>query len=113
MLGDVVGQNGCRAVCRKLPQLRREYAVDVAVVNGENAAEGNGILPADARALRDAGADVVTTGNHVLRRRFGLRRLGFFFLCLTAAMAGQRQGNGGSGTQRIFRLYPGPGHRCQ
>ena len=69
MLGDVVGQNGCRAVCRKLPQLRREYAVDVAVVNGENAAEGNGILPADARALRDAGADVVTTGNHVLRRR--------------------------------------------
>ena len=39
MLGDVVGANGCRTVCRKLPGLRREYGVDVAVVNGENAAE--------------------------------------------------------------------------
>lgn len=69
MLGDVVGQGGCDAVRAQLPLLKREYGADAVVVNGENAAVGNGILPANAKHLFDSGADVVTTGNHAFRRR--------------------------------------------
>ena len=69
MLGDVVGQNGCSYLMDTLPGLRRQYGVDFVVANGENAAEGNGILPASAAQLLDAGVDVITLGNHGLRRR--------------------------------------------
>ncbi|MEG1686511.1 MAG: TIGR00282 family metallophosphoesterase [Angelakisella sp.] len=69
MLGDVVGQNGCSFVTKQLPGLRRRYGVQLTVANGENSAEGNGILPASAQQLFDAGVDVITLGNHALRRR--------------------------------------------
>jgi len=69
MLGDVVGPGGCDAVRALLPQLRREYGADFVIVNGENSAAGNGILPSSARHLFDSGADAITTGNHVFRRR--------------------------------------------
>lgn len=69
MLGDVVGQNGCSFMQRHLPALRRQYEVGLVVANGENSAEGNGILPASAQSLWDAGVDVITLGNHALRRR--------------------------------------------
>lgn len=68
-LGDVVGRAGCEFVSRHLHSLKKMYGVDVCVVNGENSAEGNGITPDSARMLFDAGADVITTGNHVLKRR--------------------------------------------
>ena len=44
-LGDVVGQPGCQAVRRFLPQFKREHSVDVVIANGENSAMGNGVLP--------------------------------------------------------------------
>ena len=69
MVGDVVGSLGCRAIERYLPQIKREYGAEIAIVNGENSAQGNGILPSSANALWNAGADVITTGNHVYRRR--------------------------------------------
>lgn len=68
-IGDVVGQVGCDCLRRHLPQVKRTYGVDFTVVNGENSAEGNGILPKSADSIFDSGADVITTGNHVLRRR--------------------------------------------
>lgn len=68
-VGDVVGDIGCRYLARRLPQLKKEYAVDLCIVNGENSAEGNGITPESAQTLFTYGADVVTTGNHVFRRR--------------------------------------------
>jgi len=64
-IGDVVGRAGRRAVCEMLPELRTRYAVDFTIVNGENAAGGHGITEQIFHDLRDAGADVVTTGNHV------------------------------------------------
>lgn len=67
--GDVVGAAACECMRRELPGLRRAYDADVIVVNGENSAEGNGITPHSAKTLFDAGADVITTGNHGLRRR--------------------------------------------
>ncbi len=65
MLGDIVGQTGCRAVCLALPSLRRTLNTDLVIVNGENAASGFGLTPAQLGELLGAGVDVVTTGNHI------------------------------------------------
>ena len=69
MLGDVVGQGGCEAVRKQLPALKKYYSADAVIVNGENSAQGNGILPSSAEHIFSSGADVITTGNHVFRRR--------------------------------------------
>ena len=63
------GRPGRRAVEERLPGLRDELDLDFCVVNGENAADGLGITPKIADALLGAGADVITLGNHVWRRR--------------------------------------------
>jgi len=68
-LGDVVGRSGRAAVLETLPKLRERYRADFVVVNGENAAGGFGISEAILTELLDAGADVVTTGNHVWDQR--------------------------------------------
>ncbi len=67
--GDVVGRAGREAVCGNLPRLRQELELDFIVVNGENAAGGYGITDKICRQFYDAGADVVTTGNHVWDQR--------------------------------------------
>lgn len=71
-LGDVVGRAGRRAITERLPSLRERYRADFVVVNGENAAGGFGITEAILSELLDAGADVVTTGNHVWDQREAL-----------------------------------------
>jgi metallophosphoesterase (TIGR00282 family) len=53
----------------RLPGLREELEIDFCAVNGENAADGAGLTPKLADRLLTAGADVVTLGNHVWRRR--------------------------------------------
>jgi metallophosphoesterase (TIGR00282 family) len=53
----------------RLQELRHELDVDVCIVNGENAADGIGLTAKLAEKLLGAGADVVTTGNHVWRHR--------------------------------------------
>ena len=74
-VGDVVGRPGRSAVHALLPRLREELRVDFAVVNGENAAGGAGLTGEIARELHDAGADVVTNGNHVWDQRQFLREI--------------------------------------
>jgi len=66
-VGDVVGEGGLAMLARTLPRVRRELGVHFAVVNGENAS-GVGLTPRQARDIRDAGADVVTLGNHTWNR---------------------------------------------
>jgi metallophosphoesterase (TIGR00282 family) len=68
-IGDVVGEPGRRAVAAKLPGLRERHRADLVIVNGENSAGGVGITERSAADLFDAGADVITTGNHVYRHR--------------------------------------------
>ena len=63
-LGDVVGRNGRNLVYRELPRLRENLEIDLAIVNGENAAGGFGITEKIFNDFRNAGADVVTSGNH-------------------------------------------------
>jgi metallophosphoesterase (TIGR00282 family) len=71
-LGDVVGRSGRNALIERLPDLRGRYGADFVVVNGENAAGGFGITEQILLELLDAGADVVTTGNHVWDQREAL-----------------------------------------
>ena len=67
-LGDVVGSVGCNALKHVLPKLKAEKNIDFCVVNGENSADGNGILSQSAELLFSIGADVITGGNHTFRR---------------------------------------------
>jgi 2',3'-cyclic-nucleotide 2'-phosphodiesterase len=69
LVGDVMGKPGVLAVRRLLPKLIADKAVDLTIVNGENVAGGVGITPELAKELFEAGADVITTGNHVWRQR--------------------------------------------
>jgi metallophosphoesterase (TIGR00282 family) len=71
-LGDVVGRAGRQALIAKLPGMRERLAADFVVVNAENAAGGFGISEDIFLELRDAGADVVTLGNHVWDHREAL-----------------------------------------
>ena len=71
-LGDVVGRTGRAVVLDMLPKLRERYKLDFVVVNGENAAGGFGITEEILRDLLDAGADVVTGGNHSWDQREAL-----------------------------------------
>ena len=67
-VGDVVGNPGLDRVRRRLRQLKRDTGADFTVVNGENAAVV-GLLPHQAEDILDAGADVITMGNHTWGKR--------------------------------------------
>jgi metallophosphoesterase (TIGR00282 family) len=69
LVGDVMGKAGLLAVRRALPRAIADRSVDFTIVNGENVAGGVGITPPLAADLFAAGADVITTGNHVWRQR--------------------------------------------
>ena len=64
-IGDVIGKPGRQALDTFLPQMKQEYAVDLTIVNAENSAHGIGVTPETAEELLKAGADVLTSGNHV------------------------------------------------
>ena len=64
-IGDVIGKPGRQALARLLPLLKQEYMVDFTIVNAENSAGGIGVTPETAADLWNAGADVLTSGNHV------------------------------------------------
>lgn len=68
-LGDIVGQTGRLLVIQKLPELRKRYAIDFTVINADNAAHGFGLTGGICNQLYEAGADVVTTGNHTWDQR--------------------------------------------
>lgn len=63
-LGDVMGRAGRTAIVERLAQLRADWGLDFVVVNGENASNGAGLTAAHAKLLLDAGADVITLGDH-------------------------------------------------
>jgi 2',3'-cyclic-nucleotide 2'-phosphodiesterase len=66
MVGDIFGDSGRAALAKLLPRLRQQHAIDVTVVNIENAAGGFGVTPQIARTvLEGGGVDVLTSGNHI------------------------------------------------
>ena len=67
-VGDVVGNPGMERVRRSLRQLKMQTNADFVIVNGENAAVV-GLTPNQAEDILDAGADVITMGNHTFGKR--------------------------------------------
>lgn len=67
-VGDVCGENGLAYLCRALRRVKKAHGIDFCVVNGENAAVV-GLTKRHAEAMFDAGADVITLGNHSFNRR--------------------------------------------
>ena len=63
-IGDIVGRSGRAVLLERLPRLVRDWRLDFVAVNGENAAGGFGITEMIYQEFVDAGADVVTGGNH-------------------------------------------------
>ena len=68
-IGDVFGSAGRRIVREHIGHVREAYAVDLTIINAENAAGGFGLTPQIAEEMFDLGADVLTTGNHVWDKR--------------------------------------------
>ena len=67
-VGDVVGNPGMDRVCRSLRYLKRKTGADFVIINGENAAVV-GMTPQQGEDILDAGADVITMGNHTWGKR--------------------------------------------
>ena len=67
-LGDIVGAPGREVLVKRLKEFREQHGVDLVVANAENAAQGSGVTLATYKAIRGAGVDVCTTGDHVYKR---------------------------------------------
>ena len=63
-VGDIVGTAGIEMLKNNLKKIKEEKNIDFCIVNGENAAEGMGITEKNFKDIIEAGADVVTLGNH-------------------------------------------------
>lgn len=68
-VGDVVGRPGRRILSAGLRRLKKELSADLAIVNGENSASGSGITASTAKEMFSAGADVITSGNHIWSKK--------------------------------------------
>ena len=67
-VGDVVGEPGLERLRKSLRRLKRDTGADFVIVNGENASNV-GMTPYQGDTIFDAGADVITMGNHTFSRR--------------------------------------------
>jgi len=68
-LGDVVGRKGREIALKHIPLLKQSLAVDVVVVNAENAAHGFGLTPKMYESFKKAGTDLITMGNHTFDKK--------------------------------------------
>lgn len=75
MLGDIVGRPGRECVKALLPDLKRQYKIDVTVANGENLASGAGFTEKTALEMFSCGIDILTMGNHVWDKRESMEYL--------------------------------------
>jgi len=69
LLGDIVGKPGRRIIADKLPALKTDLEAEFCIANCENAAGGSGVTPEIVEELLRAGADVLTSGDHVWKRK--------------------------------------------
>lgn len=69
VIGDIIGKPGRNAVGEVLPQVKKQNKVDLVIANAENAAGGLGLTPETAKELMRYGVDVLTSGNHIWKRK--------------------------------------------
>jgi len=72
-LGDIVGATGRFAVANLLPQLKKEYEIDLVIANGENTSGGMGLTEKAAKKIFHYGVDVITSGNHFWDKYAGIQ----------------------------------------
>ncbi|MBU0605546.1 MAG: TIGR00282 family metallophosphoesterase [Candidatus Omnitrophica bacterium] len=75
-IGDVVGAPGRSVVEALVPKIKKREGIDFVIVNGENVAAGSGVTPALAGELFGYGADVITSGDHIWKRKEMVVELG-------------------------------------
>ncbi|MCU0650637.1 MAG: TIGR00282 family metallophosphoesterase [Candidatus Omnitrophica bacterium] len=68
-IGDIVGAPGREAVEKLVPAMRREHGIDFAIANAENSSGGSGITPQTAANLFNSSVDVLTSGDHIWKRK--------------------------------------------
>jgi metallophosphoesterase (TIGR00282 family) len=68
-IGDICGKTGREALTQFLPELKAFYRPDWVIANGENVTGGSGISARHARFIKEAGVDIITTGNHIFARQ--------------------------------------------
>lgn len=68
-IGDIVGRPGREAVRNLLPKIKEEENIELVVANAENAAGGSGLTPSICEELFSLGIDVITSGDHVWKKR--------------------------------------------
>ena len=68
-IGDVVGEPGRRALKELLPKLNTKHNLEFVIANGENAAGGSGITPSLAEEIFGYGIDVITSGDHIWKKK--------------------------------------------
>lgn len=64
-IGDIIGASGLGITLEILPKIQKDYGVDFVIANGENIRHGKGLTIDIAIQLRDAGVDIITSGNHI------------------------------------------------
>jgi len=64
-IGDIFGKTGRTIIQKHLPDLKKEFEIDVCLANGENIAHGRGITEKTAKPLFEVGIDLFTGGNHL------------------------------------------------
>jgi 2',3'-cyclic-nucleotide 2'-phosphodiesterase len=69
ILGDVVGRPARRAIRDLVPSLIKRERIDLAIANAENAAGGIGVDLKSAKELLSSGLDVLTSGNHIWKKK--------------------------------------------
>ena len=68
-LGDIVGKPGRQSLAKELSKLIEKKEADMVIVNGENVTGGIGITPKNCNNLFELGVDIVTTGNHIFKKK--------------------------------------------
>ncbi len=68
-IGDIIGRPGRQAIRELLPGLKKQFAINLVIANAENAAGGIGLTPDVADELLFYGVDVLTSGNHIWKKR--------------------------------------------
>ncbi len=69
LIGDIVGRPGREAVKKIVPHLRRDRHIDFVIANAENVAGGSGLTPATIDELLDGNIEVLTSGDHIWKRK--------------------------------------------
>ncbi len=65
MLGDIIGTPGINELILKLGELKKKERASLVIANGENACDGFGITVQNIKSMKEAGVDVITSGNHI------------------------------------------------